>query len=112
MLQSAIQDVDYENELDLLYAVVTLRDPSRDENMEASLYFVNDKTGDILKKVPLPTWRAVSLALCCTGGIKHKFIVDNTALLLGFHPEEGHLVEMLLPFPLPCPPPPIFPFIL
>ena len=63
MFQSAIQDVDYENELDLLYAVVTLRDPSRDENMEASLYFVNDKTGDIMKKVPLPTWRAVSLTL-------------------------------------------------
>ena len=58
--QSAIQDVDYENELDLLYAVVTLHDPSREGSMEASLYFVHDKTGDLLKKVPLPTWKPVS----------------------------------------------------
>ena len=60
LLQSAIQDVDYENELDLLYAVVTLRDPSCEGNMAASLFFVHDKTGDLLKKVPLPTWKPVS----------------------------------------------------
>ena len=59
-LQSAIQDVDYENELDLLYAVVTLHDPSREGSMAASLFFVHDKTGDLLKKVPLPTWKPVS----------------------------------------------------
>ena len=57
--QSAIQDVDYENELDLRYAVVTLHDPSREGSMEASLFFVHDKTGDLLKKVPLPTWKPV-----------------------------------------------------
>ena len=60
LCQSAIQDVDYENELDLLYAVVTLRDPSREGSMAASLFFVHDKTGDLLKKVPLPTWKPVS----------------------------------------------------
>ena len=59
-IQSAIQDVDYENELDLLYAVVTLHDPSREGSMAASLFFVHDKTGDLLKKVPLPTWKPVS----------------------------------------------------
>ena len=53
--------MDYENELELLYAVVTLSDPSREGNLEASLYFINDKTGDLLKKIPLPTWKAVGL---------------------------------------------------
>ena len=85
MFQSAIQDVDYENELDLLYAVVTLRDPSRDENMEASLYFVNDKTGDILKKVPLPTWRAVSLAISCKWRNKTEVDCGQHNIVSGFH---------------------------
>ena len=43
-LQSAIQDVDYENEVELLYAVVTL--PDGDEGTLALLCFVDDKTGD------------------------------------------------------------------
>ena len=56
-LQSAIQDVDYENEVELLYAVVTL--PDGDEGTLALLCFVDDKTGMVTKKVPLPTWKPV-----------------------------------------------------
>lgn len=59
MLQSAVQDVDYENELDLLHAVVTL--PSRDgDGTEAWFCFLDDRTGEIIKKVSLPTWKTVS----------------------------------------------------
>ena len=58
-MQSAVQDVDYENELDLLHAVVTL--PSRDgDGTEAWFCFLDDRTGEIIKKVSLPTWKTVS----------------------------------------------------
>lgn len=58
-MQSAIQDVDYENEVDLLYAVVTLPDRTSESNMQANLYFIDDKTGRLTKCVPIPTWRPV-----------------------------------------------------
>ena len=57
ILQSAVQDLDYENELDLLYVVVTLPEG---EETRAFLYFINDKTGAIEKTVPLTSWNAVS----------------------------------------------------
>ncbi len=51
LLQSTVhQDVDYENELDLLHAVVTL--PSRDgDGTEAWFCFLDDRTGEIIKKL-------------------------------------------------------------
>ena len=51
--------MDFENELDLLYAVVTLPDPSTEENFQCNLYFIDESNGSILKKVPLPTWEQV-----------------------------------------------------
>lgn len=51
---SAIQDVDYENEVELLYVVVTV--PGGDEGTRALLCFIDDKTGVITKKIPIPTW--------------------------------------------------------
>ena len=60
MFQSAVQDLDFENELDLLYAVVTL--PSSDgEGTCAWLYFIDDNNGHIIKAVSLPTWKPVSI---------------------------------------------------
>ena len=53
--------MDYENETDLLYAVVTLPDPSSESGMQCSLYFIDEKKGSVLKTVPLPTWEPVSL---------------------------------------------------
>jgi len=50
--------LDYENEVEMLYAVVTL--PEGDEGTLAQLCFVDDRTGRITKKVPLPTWKPVS----------------------------------------------------
>ncbi len=58
-IQSAVQDMDYKNELDLLHAVVTL--PSRDGNgTEAWFCFLDDRTGEVIKKVYLPTWKTIS----------------------------------------------------
>ncbi len=57
--QSAVQDVDFENELDLLYAVVTLPDPSSDADFQCNLYFIDETSGAIMKTVPLPTWEQV-----------------------------------------------------
>ncbi len=64
-MQSAVQDVDYENEVDLLYAVVTL--PSRDDGgTEAWLCFIDNTDGRVIKKVFLSTWKAVSkCAIAC-----------------------------------------------
>ena len=45
--------MDYENELELMYAVVTLPDG---EETAALLCFINDHTGQVTKRVPLPTW--------------------------------------------------------
>ena len=59
LLQSAIQDVDYENEVELLYVVVTV--PGGDEGTRALLCFIDDKTGVITKKIPIPTWHPVSV---------------------------------------------------
>ena len=56
LLQSAVQDLDYENELELLYVVVTLPDG---EDTAASLCFIDDLTGRVTKTVPLPTWNHV-----------------------------------------------------
>ena len=52
--------MDYENETDLLYAVVTLPDSTSDDNMQSNLYFINERNGSVLKTVPLPTWEPVS----------------------------------------------------
>ena len=61
LFQSAVQDVDFENELDLLYAVVTLPDASSANDFQCNLYFINENDGTILKTVPIPTWKQVSL---------------------------------------------------
>ena len=42
--------------MDLVYAIVTL--PAGDDTV-ALLLFIDDKTGDVLKKVPIPTWQQV-----------------------------------------------------
>ena len=42
--------------MDLVYAVVTL--PAGDDTV-ALLLFIDDKTGDVLKKVQIPTWQQV-----------------------------------------------------
>ena len=55
-LQSAVQDLDYENELELLYAVVTLPEG---EETAASLCFIDDLTGHVTKTIALPTWNHV-----------------------------------------------------
>eukprot|EP00731_Ephydatia_muelleri_P015127 Em0008g847a len=51
---SAIQDVDYENEVDLLHAVITL--PEGQDGTKATLCFIDEPTGRVVKEVPLPTW--------------------------------------------------------
>ena len=56
-----MQDLDYENEVELLYAVVTL--PTGSEDTRALLCFMDDRTGRITKEVPLPTWKPVSVLL-------------------------------------------------
>lgn len=63
-----MQDVDYENETDLLYAVVTLPDSSTkysDPIIRCNLYFIDEKSGKILKTVPLPTWEPVRMLSVC-----------------------------------------------
>ena len=52
-----MQDIDYENELELLYAVVTR--PGAGETVEAQLHFVDDETGLTKKLVSLPQWDEV-----------------------------------------------------
>ena len=59
--QSAIQDVDYENEVDLLHVVITL--PEGQDGTRALLCFVDELTGKVVKEVPLPTWEPVSLCV-------------------------------------------------
>lgn len=51
---SAIQDVDYENEIDLLHVVVTL--PEGQDGTQAKLCFIDEPTGKVVKEVLLPTW--------------------------------------------------------
>ena len=53
-----MQDIDYENELELLYAVVTR--PGADEIVEAQLHFIDDETGLTKKLVSLPQWDEVN----------------------------------------------------
>lgn len=53
-----VQDIDYENELELLYAVVT--QPGADEEVEAHLHFIDDDTGLTKKLVSLPEWDEVN----------------------------------------------------
>ncbi|XP_019855873.1 PREDICTED: DDB1- and CUL4-associated factor 17-like isoform X1 [Amphimedon queenslandica] len=55
-LVSAVQDLDYENETNLLYAVITV--PEGEQTI-AFLCFLDDKTGAVTKKVPLPTWSPI-----------------------------------------------------
>lgn len=50
---SAVQDLDYENELELLYAVVTV---PQGDNTKAFLCFLDDKDGQIDNVIPIPTW--------------------------------------------------------
>ena len=52
-----MQDIDYENELELLYAVVT--QPGAGETVEAQLHFIDDETGLTKKLVSLPQWDEV-----------------------------------------------------
>ena len=54
-----MQDTDYENELELLYAVVT--QPGHGESVETHLHFLDDKTGSSYKAIPLPEWNEVSI---------------------------------------------------
>ena len=77
-MQSAVQDVDYENETDLLYAVVTLQDPTSTTNMQCNLYFINEKNGAILKTVPLPTWKPVSIAISEPAKLHESGCVSNS----------------------------------
>ncbi len=58
IIQSAVQDLDYENEVHLLYAVITLPEG---EGTKALVCFINEAKGTIDKIVPLPTWDPVSL---------------------------------------------------
>ena len=51
-----MQDLDYENELNLLYVIVTVPEG---ESAKALLCMINEKKGTIDKIVPLPTWDAV-----------------------------------------------------
>ena len=53
-----VQDIDYENELELLYAVVTK--PGAGETVEAHLHFIDDDTGSTKKLISLPEWDDVS----------------------------------------------------
>ena len=55
--QTTIQDLDYENELELLYAVVSV---CEGEQTRVQLCFLDDETGGVLKTVPIPTWKQVS----------------------------------------------------
>ena len=53
-----VQDIDYENELELLYAVVTR--PGADETVEAQLHFIDDDSGLTKKVISLPEWNDVN----------------------------------------------------
>jgi hypothetical protein len=52
---SAVQDVDFENELDLLHVVITIPEG---EQTSAYFCFIDDTTGSITKTIPLPSWAA------------------------------------------------------
>jgi len=67
-----VQDVDYENELELLYAVVT--HSGCNELVETKLHFIDDKTGSSTKIIPLPQWNDVSI-LGFYNPISHNFVV-------------------------------------
>ena len=54
--QSSLQKVELEDEVDLVYAVVTL--PAGDDT-SAYLFFLDDKTGKVLKKTEISTWKQV-----------------------------------------------------
>ena len=88
-IQSAIQDVDYENETDLLYVVVTLPDRETDSDMQCNIYFINEKDGSVLKTVPIPTWEPVSCTWLCVVSGRHAHVVsgrhDHTHVVSGRH---------------------------
>ena len=48
--------MELEDEVDLVYALVTL--PAGDDTV-AQLFFIEDKTGEILKRVEIPSWKQV-----------------------------------------------------
>ncbi|CAI8048148.1 DDB1- and CUL4-associated factor 17 [Geodia barretti] len=54
-LSSSLHKVELEDEVDLVFAVVTL--PAGDDDVSAYLFFLDDKTGTILKTVEIPTWK-------------------------------------------------------
>ena len=56
LLQSSLQKVELEDEVNLVYAVVTL--PAGDDT-SAYLFFLDDKTGNVLKKTEMTTWKQV-----------------------------------------------------
>ena len=58
--QCLIHEVDYENELDLVYAVVT----NGGSPSSTFLVFFDDWTGNILKTFPLETWQEVGDHVC------------------------------------------------
>ena len=63
--------MDHENELDLLYTVITL--PEGEETV-AQLCFLDDNTGKITKTVPLPTWNPVCI---------HQFLIYMSITFIG-----------------------------
>ena len=53
-----VQDIDYENEMELLYAVVT--QPGAGETVEAHMHFIDDDTGSTKRLVSLSEWNDVN----------------------------------------------------
>ena len=51
--------MDYENEVDLLQAVITL--PEEQDVNKATLFFIDEPTERVVKEVPHPTWQPGSL---------------------------------------------------
>ncbi|XP_065920956.1 DDB1- and CUL4-associated factor 17-like isoform X2 [Dysidea avara] len=74
-----VQDTDYENELELLYAVVT--QPGYNESVETQLHFIDDKTGSSTKIIPLPEWNenAANTVYYELDVIVHEVKTDNVS---------------------------------
>ena len=47
---------DFKNAVDLLYGIVTVPDPTFEEEDECSFDFIDETCGSILKSVSLSTW--------------------------------------------------------
>lgn len=75
LLQSSLQKVELEDEVDLVYAVVTL--PAGDDT-SAYLFFLDDKTGNVLKKTEITTWKQVK----CNSEVKELSLIEVYSKLL------------------------------